>query len=122
MNTLTKRPAEPIELSGEEFAPRDERNRFRIYDLAPCAECKGQNRRETRSGVVVGCDNCRGRGHVLRLLATTPTSEGIGTFIVTHAADALDGGGAYEAPGPLGVLDSVESRWVMIPWSKGGTS
>ena len=115
--------ADPIpvdDLTDVDLAPRDERERFRIYELAPCRACGGRPHKPRKTpdgrGAVAGCLDCRNRGTALVLLVTTPTAEGIGVAIATLAEDAHEAG--VPPPGPLGVLDGIEARWLALPWGR----
>lgn len=79
--------AEPFVLDADAYAPRDEENRYRLYE--------------------------RGQGGELVLVATTGTAEGVGVALVTLADDRQEAG---EVVPIVGVLDGLAGRWITSCW------
>lgn len=73
-------------LTTDAIWPRDEEHRYRLYAI-------------------------NGAGRALRVLAAAPDGAGIGTAMVTLAAE-----GEIEQVDRVGVLDAVAGSWVVNPW------
>lgn len=97
--------------------------RFRLYRLCPCGECRGKGK--VASAIVPGvgmaekvgetrkCKACRGEGRALELVATCGTPEAVGVALVTLGRE-----GEW-AECPVGVLDTAgqkNEKWVLSPW------
>lgn len=89
------------EIDSDALWPRDEEHRFRIYAVA---------------------------GDNMKVLAATPTAEGIGTALFTLHEDAKQDGRRLADEGRIGVLDvlaadahNVHPRgdWIVLPWDRG---
>jgi hypothetical protein len=82
----------------------DPQQRYRIYRLCECAHCDGR-------GKIAGarCDECRGEGRTLDLVACCADPQGVGVAIVSLAEE-----GEFEDC-PIGVLIDG-GGWLVKPW------
>ena len=90
----------------------DPQQRFRIYRLCACEACGGAGRMpHPRSSRRYGkrCDDCRGEGRILDLVATSGDEGGVGVAIISLARE----GELSECP--VGVLEDGGS-WLVSPW------
>jgi hypothetical protein len=80
-------------IADDVYAPRCEEERFRIYARA---------------------------GGELTLLATAGTPQALGLALMTQDEDCRAAGlrGIIDI-GAIGVLDAVESRWIVMPFHRG---
>lgn len=61
------------------------------------------------------------RGKELEVLACAPDAGGVGQILVTFHEDQKREGRRLADLGVIGVLDVLNSEWVVLPWERGRT-
>lgn len=109
----------PIELQADAdllTGRGDPQQRYRIYRLCVCFECLGvgkvMDRPKGNQVKPVGpnrCEECRGEGKTLELVATAGTPQDVGVALIELAQE-----GEFEDC-PIGILEDGGS-WLIKPW------
>lgn len=75
----------------DDLYPRDETERYRLYAV---------------------------RGDEREILATAPDAGGIGQALITNHEDCKEVGMRLSDLGMIGILDTVEGEWVLLPYTR----
>lgn len=87
--------------------------RFRLYRLCACPDCRGTGRALPLNPPRGRCKVCRGEGRTLDLVATCGNPEAVGVALVTLGRE-----GEWKEC-PVGVLDTAgakNEKWLVSPW------
>lgn len=80
------------EITVDDLWPRDADHRYRVYGR---------------------------RGEDLHVLAACADAGGIGLILVTLHNDQKQVGARLADLGQIGVLDTIENDWIVLPWNRG---
>jgi hypothetical protein len=91
------------------MSEHEDRDRYGLYALCPCAACGTTGKVEG-----VKCADCRGEGRQLREVCSVRTVGAIGTALVTCARE-----GEWSDGCQFGLLDregEINQKWLVLPW------